>query len=116
MAIATFNRGQARAQFGGLFSDVFASLSTGVDIASLIDAAGATQTIAVPGVRLGDMVIGMGWSIDLAGITVTAYVSASDVVSMRVQNESGGTVDLAPATVTLLIGRPDPNHFRASLS
>lgn len=115
MAIVSFNKSN-RAQFAGLFSTIWTSLSTGVDIASQADGVGSTTTITVPGVALGDMVLGMAWSIDLQGQSVTAYVSAANTVAIRVQNESGGVIDLAAATVTLLIGRPDPNFFAASLS
>jgi hypothetical protein len=48
----------------------------------------------------------MSFGVDLAGMTVTAYVSAADTVTIRFQNESGGAVDLAATTVKILIGRP----------
>lgn len=71
--------------------------SATVDVASLIDAAGATNTVTVPGAALGDFcVVSMG--VDVAGMTVTCYVSAANTASVRVQNESGGTVDLASTT------------------
>lgn len=72
------------------------------DAASLADGVGATTTIAVTGAALGDFV-NVSHGVDLAGITVTAYVSAADVVSVRFQNESGGTLDLASATLRVLV-------------
>lgn len=66
--------------------------------ASLVNAAGATTTIAVKGAALGDIAL-VSNSIDLQGITTTAYVSATNVVSVRFQNETGGTIDLASATL-----------------
>lgn len=101
-----------RFQFQGLFSHVYTHVGT-VDVASLVDAAGATQTFTVPGVVLGDMVLAFSLSVSLAGITATAYVSAADTVSIRFQNESAGTVDLASATVKILVGRPDSAVFVA---
>ncbi len=68
------------------------------DTASLADAAGATATITVRGAALGDYAIG-SFGLDLQGITATWYVSATDVVSVRIQNESGGTLDLASTTL-----------------
>lgn len=68
------------------------------DTASLADAAGATTTITVRGAALGDYVIG-SFGLDLQGITATWYVSATDTVSVRIQNESGGTIDLASTTL-----------------
>lgn len=72
------------------------------DAPSLVDAAGVTTTVTVTGAALGDFVL-VSLSVDLAGITVTGYVSAADTVSVRVQNESGGTVDLASATLRALV-------------
>jgi len=77
-----------------------------LDPASLADGVGETETVAVPGVALGDIVIGVSNSLDLQDITVTAYVQAADAVELRVQNEGAATVDLASATIKLLIGRP----------
>lgn len=97
---------RARQQFQGLYNDMWAVRAT-MDVASLIDAAGETNTIAVPGVALGDMVIGVSMGVDTAGITVTAWVSAANVVSVRFQNESGGTLDLASTTVRVVVARPN---------
>lgn len=73
------------------------------DTASLNDAAGATTTVTVTGAVLGDFVVGVSFGVDLQGITVTAYVSAADTVSVRIQNESGGTLDLASTTIRALV-------------
>jgi hypothetical protein len=50
-------------------------------------------------------VLGFSFGVDLQGMTVTAYVSAANTVSIRVQNESGSTIDLASTTIKLVIGR-----------
>jgi hypothetical protein len=91
-------------QFRGIFSDTW-SVSATLDASSLIDAAGETNTIAVPGVALGDVVIGLSMGVDLTGLTVTPYVSAANVVSIRFQNESGATVNLASTTVRCVVAR-----------
>jgi len=72
------------------------------DAASLADGAGATTTITVTGAALGDFVM-VSHGVDLQGITVTGYVSATDTVSVRFQNESGGTLDLASSTLRALV-------------
>lgn len=79
-----------------LFTSALNATAT-IDPASLLDAAGATSTVTVTGAALGDYVL-VAAPYDLQGITVTAYVSAADTVSIRVQNESGATVDLASGT------------------
>jgi hypothetical protein len=69
------------------------------DAASLSDGVGATSTGAtVTGAALGDLVIG-SYGVDLQGITATYYVSATDTCKCRLQNESGGTIDLASTTI-----------------
>ena len=77
--------------------------SATVDVASLVDAAGATSSgITVTGAALGDFVL-LSHGVDLAGISATAYVQAADTVEVRFQNESGGTLDLASTTTRVLV-------------
>jgi hypothetical protein len=101
-----------RFQFQGLFSELFTHVGT-VDVASTVDAAGVSQTFTVPGVVLGDMVLAFSFGVSLSGMTATAYVSAADTVTIRIQNESAGTVDLASTTVKILVGRPSDAAFVA---
>jgi hypothetical protein len=95
---------QGNDQFRGLFSDTW-SVTCTLNVDSLVDGAGSTDTIAVPGVVLGDIVLGASFGVDLAGVNVTAYVSAANVVTLRLQNESTATVDLASTTVRVVVGR-----------
>jgi hypothetical protein len=92
-------------QFRGLFSDTWSVTAT-LDASSLGDGVGETNTIAVPGVKLGDIVMNVSLGVDVSGISVTPYVSATNVVSIRFQNESGGTLDLASTTVKCIVVRP----------
>ena len=91
-------------QFQGMFSEMWKVTAT-LNTDSLNDGAGVSDTVAVPGVALGDMVLGISHGVDAAGVVVHAYVSAANVVTLRMQNESGGTVDLASATVRVVVGR-----------
>jgi hypothetical protein len=63
------------------------------------------DTISCPGVALGDIVLGVSLGVSAAGLAVSAYVSAADVVTVHVANNTGGAVDLASTTVRVLIGR-----------
>ena len=90
--------------FRGLFSDTWSVTAT-LDASSLIDGAGETNTIAVPGVKLGDIVLNVSMGVDVSGISVTPYVSAANAVSVRFQNESGGTLDLASTTIRCVVVR-----------
>jgi hypothetical protein len=65
---------------------------------SLADGAGETTTVTVNGALLGDFAIA-SFSLDTTGITITAWVSASNTVSVRFQNESGGVLDIASGTL-----------------
>src|SRR6266581_5579427 len=68
------------------------------DPPSLVDGAGATTTVTVTGAALGSFARA-SFSLDLQGITLTAWVSSTNTVSVRFQNESGGTLDLASGTL-----------------
>lgn len=73
-----------------------------LDPANLADGAGETlQVTGVTGATLGDFVL-VAAPYDLQDITVTAYVQANSVVEIRIQNESGGAVDLASGTWRML--------------
>jgi len=91
-------------QFRGLFSDTWLVSAT-LDAGSLVDGAGETDDVTVPGVALGDMVIGASLGVDLVCLTVTGYVSAANTVKFRIQNESGSTVDLASSTLRIVVAR-----------
>lgn len=87
--------------YRGVFSKVIKTTAT-VDPTSLADAAGETIAVTVPGARLGDFVR-VAAPYVLSGITVTAYVATADQVSIRVQNESGGVLNLASGTWNILV-------------
>lgn len=72
------------------------------DPGSLSDGQGETTTVTVSGARLGDYA-SASFSLNISGITLTAYVSANDTVTVRFQNESGGTVDLASGTLRAIV-------------
>ena len=90
--------------FRGLFSDTW-SVTCTLNSASVSDQAAATDTVTVPGVVLGDMVIGMSAGVSEAGLVRRAYVSAADTVTIATTNTTGGAVDLASSTVKLVIAR-----------
>jgi hypothetical protein len=92
-------------QFQGAFSEMWEVVAT-INADNLADGAGDNDAVAVPGVALGDMILGVSLGVDLAGLVVTAYVSAANVVTVRFQNESAAAVDLASTTIRILIGRP----------
>ena len=74
------------------------------DPGSLADGVGATTTVTVTGAALGDICL-VSFSLDLQGITLTSYVSAANTVSVRFQNETTGTLDLASGTLKAVVIR-----------
>lgn len=73
------------------------------DPGSLADAAGETSgDVTVTGAALGDYAIPAA-PYDLQGITCNAYVSAAGKAKIRLQNETGGVIDLASGTWTVRV-------------
>lgn len=68
------------------------------DPGNLVDGQGVTTTVTVTGATLGDYAEA-SFSLDLQGITLTAWVSAANTVSVRFQNETGAPIDLASGTL-----------------
>ena len=101
--VARVEQGNKQLQ-GAFVESWFATLT--VDPASIAAGAEDTATFTIPGVALGDMVLGASLGVDLVGLTVTGYVSAANTVKFRIQNESTATVDLASSTLKIVIGRP----------
>lgn len=91
-------------QFRGLFSDTWEVVCT-LDAGAVSAGATDTDTVTVPGVALGDMVIGFSHGVSEAGLVKRAYVSAANTVTIVTYNPTAGSVNLASTTLTLVIGR-----------
>lgn len=72
------------------------------DWGSLVDAAGAVEAVTVYGAKLGDFCI-PSQSVDVVGMTMTCNVTATNVATVRLQNESGSTADLASSTLRVTV-------------
>lgn len=89
-------------------NDHFAKFFSGMgtwDAASVASGASTTDTLTITGVALGDIVLGVSSSVSQGGVSLTGYVSAADTVTVIINNNSGGAVDLASATVRVVVGR-----------
>jgi hypothetical protein len=91
-------------QFRGLFSDTW-DVSCTLDSASVAIGGTGTDTVAVPGVALGDKVLGMSVGVSEAGLIRRAYVSAANTVTIVTYNLTAGAVDLASTRLQLTIAR-----------
>lgn|SRR5574341_210650 len=109
MAVSSIVIDRGNKQYQGAFSEMWFVKAT-VDPASV--AAGTTtdtiveDDIAVPGVVLGDMVLGWSAGVDVVGLQVSVYVTAADVVTIQYANGTGGAIDLVSSIWKFVIGRP----------
>lgn len=86
------------------FQKVFAAQGVW-DAGSIAQAAEAVDTLTVTGVALGDMVIGVSCSVDIADLVLTAAVTAANEVTVSLANNTGAAVDLASATYRVIVAR-----------
>jgi len=72
------------------------------DPASLADGTGVSVDVLCTGAELGDFVLA-SFSLNLQGITMTAYVKTDNYVTVRFQNETGAAIDLASGTIRVRV-------------
>jgi len=98
---------QGGEQFRGVFSEIWQATLT-VDPASIAAGGEDTGTFTIPGLVLGDMVIGVGPGVNpTADAEVLAYVSAANTLTVRISNlNASSALDLASSTWKVVIGRP----------
>lgn len=93
------NNRLVHAPLGALLAELTGVSGTATyDPGNLIDGQGLTTTVTVDGAVLGDFV-DVSFSQDLQGISMTAWVSAANTVSVRFQNETGAPIDLPSGTI-----------------
>jgi hypothetical protein len=74
------------------------------DPPSLAAGEGVTTSVAVTGAILGDFARA-SFSLDLQGVTMAAWVSADDIVGVRLQNGTEGAIDLGSGTLRVRVER-----------
>ena len=79
------------------------SNSATLDFTSIDIAGQGSLTIAVPGAAVGNAVVLALPAAPAAGLTFDAFVSATDVVTVRASNTSGSAVDAGPATYGVIV-------------
>ena len=104
---------RGRKQFQGFFaSDMWTVKATWADQDAIDANDTLTVTMAVPGVALGDMVVGVSCSVDLSDgadqAVLTAAVTATDVVSLYIQADKGvfAADALNAGVMKVLVARP----------
>lgn len=69
---------------------------------SLASGVSEITTVTVAGAVLGQFAA-VAFSLDLQGISITAYVSAANTVTVVFSNLTGGTIDLASGTLSVKV-------------
>ena len=73
------------------------------DPGSIADGNEEAKEVTVTGAALGDFVIGVSHTIDVADVTLTAAVTAADTVTCVLANNTGGAIDIATGTVAVRV-------------
>lgn len=84
---------------------LFASLLEGSatwDPGNIADGAEEAVDITVTGAALGDFVL-VSFSLDVADLTLTAAVTATNTVTAQLSNSTGGAIDLNSGTVRVKV-------------
>ena len=93
-------------QFRGVFMDVIRYKGT-LDLGNAATGSGTftSSDVTVPGVALGDIVLGVSLGVDTVDAAVFGAVTAADTVTVTLLNNTAGAVNLASTTVRILVGR-----------
>lgn len=100
---------KAKRQFRGLFGEVIPFKAT-VDFASTLDGNEDASDVTVTGAAVGDFVL-VAPGADVADLGLTAQVTAANVVTVQIWNNTGGTIDPASQTITGVVIKPNGNLF-----
>ena len=98
---------QGTQQFQGAFKEMWAVTET-VNFGAAATGSGtfASVDVTVPNVALGDIVIGVSMGVDTVDGVVQGAVTAANVVTLTLLNNSAGAIDLASTTCKFVVGRP----------
>ena len=95
-------------QTGGQFSEMWLVKETSCNFADAATGSGtfASLDITVPGVALGDMVVGIAVGVDTIDAVIGGAVTAANTVTLTLLNNSAGAINLADTTCRFMVGRP----------
>ena len=99
---------QGNKQFQGMFSEMWAVTDTACNFGNAAVGSGtfASLDITVPGVAIGDMLMGVSVGVDTVDGVIYGAVTAANTVTLTLLNNSGGAIDLASTTCKFMVGRP----------
>jgi len=73
------------------------------DAGSIADGDEEATDITITGASLGDFIIGVSFSLDVADLQLTADVTAANTVTAVLSNSTGGAINLASGTVKVVV-------------
>ena len=98
----------ARRQFQDAFNGVLFGSET-YNAGAIADGNEEVGELTITGAALGDFVLA-SHGVDVADLALTAQVTAADTVTYQLNNNTGGTIDLASATVRCVVLQRNPAH------
>ena len=98
---------QGNKQLQGVFNELWLVTET-VNFANAATGSGtfASVDITVPGVALGDVVYGISMGVDTIDAVIGGAVTAANIVTVTLLNNSAGAIELASTTCKIIVGRP----------
>lgn len=98
-------------QFNALFKEVLV-YTAALDLGNAATGSGtfASTDVTVPGAELGDLVL-VSLAVDTVDTAIVGAVTAANTVTVTVLNNTAGAVNLASATVRIVVLKPDANVF-----
>ena len=98
---------QGTQQFRGAFKEMWLVTET-VNFANAATGSGtfASVDVTVPNVALGDMLVAVSVGVDTIDGVIYGAVTAANVVTLTLLNNSAGAIDLASTTCKFIVGRP----------
>ncbi len=107
MAVTSVVSKQGTEQYRGMFKEMWSVKGT-VDFADAATGSGtfATHDATVPGVALGDIVLGVSVGVDTTDAIIAGHVTAANTVTLTLLNNTAGAVNLAPTTIKFVVARP----------
>ena len=95
----------ARLQFNAVYPAIYGASATW-DAGSIADGDEEVKEVTVKGAALGD-VVECSLSIDVADLNLTGQVTAANTVTLQLNNNTGGAIDLASCTAYVLVKHID---------
>jgi hypothetical protein len=94
-------------QLPGVYKEMWLVTET-INFANAATGSGtfASADVTVPGVALGDVVFGISAGVDTIDGVIGGAVTAANVATLTLMNNSAGAIDLASTTVKFIVARP----------